>query len=302
MIAGRIAGNREFFRQCRSESIMVMDMSIEAKISRLRTELSRYPSMAVAFSGGADSTLLLALAQDVLAAGKSLAAVTAVSPIHPPHDLQDAVDFTRKRGIRHITIHPGEMQIPEFTANTPDRCYICKKIVFSLIRDAAEDLGIFHPVHGANADDCMDYRPGMKAAEALGFTAPLSAAGLTKPDVREISRRMGLSTWDKPSSGCLATRIPYGHPITENKLQMIRDAEIVLSEYGVAGIRVRHYDTLAKIEVSNDDFEKITPAPIRAAILEKFRQIGFLFVSIDIEPYQTGRMNRALPPDGRFHP
>jgi uncharacterized protein len=272
-------------------------MSIDAKIVRLRTELKQYSSLAVAFSGGADSTLLLAVAHDVLSTGQSLAAITAVSPIHPPQDLQDAVDFTRKRGIRHVMLHPGEMQMPEFTANTPNRCYICKKIGFSLIRDAAQDLGILHPVHGANMDDCKDFRPGMRAAEELGFAAPFIAAGLTKSDVREISMRMGLATWDKPSSGCLATRIPYERPITEKKLDMIYRAEKALSEYGFKGVRVRHYDALAKIELSDDDFEKILPSPVRAAIFEKFRQIGFLFVSIDIEPYRTGRMNRSLTPD-----
>ena len=278
-----------------------MDMRIDAKISRLKAELKQYPSLAVAFSGGADSTLLLAVAREVMPDDKPFVAVTAVSPIHPPEELLAAEDFTRTHGIQHITVRAGEMQMPAFTANTPDRCYICKQIVFSRIRDLARDLGIAHSVHGANADDGKDYRPGMKAAEELGFAAPLMAAGLTKSDVREISRRMGLSTWSKPSSGCLATRIPYDRLITEKKLEMIYLAEKILSSYGFKDVRVRHYDVLAKIELSDDDFGKILPSTIRAAVLEKFRQIGFLFVSIDIEPYRSGRMNRSIPLDRRFH-
>jgi pyridinium-3,5-biscarboxylic acid mononucleotide sulfurtransferase len=281
--------------------VNTMDMRIDAKISCLKAELKQYPSLAVAFSGGADSTLLLAVAREVISDDKSLVAVTAVSPIHPPEELIAAEDFTRKRGIQHITVRAGEMQMPAFTANTPDRCYICKQIVFSRIRDVARDHGIAHLVHGANADDGKDYRPGMKAAEELGFAAPLMAADLTKSDVREISRRMGLSTWNKPSSGCLATRIPYDRLITEKKLEMIYLAEKILSSYGFKDVRVRYYDVLAKIELSDDDFEKILPSKIRAAVLEKFRQIGFLFVSIDIEPYRSGRMNRSVPLDRRFH-
>ncbi len=281
--------------------VNIMDMRIDAKISRLKSELKKYPALAVAFSGGADSTLLLSVAREVMSDDKLLMAVTAVSPIHPPEELIAAEDFTRRRGIRHITVRAGEMEMPAFTANTPDRCYICKQIVFSRIRDLAKDLGIAHLVHGANADDGKDYRPGMKAAEELGFAAPLMAAGLAKSDVREISRRMGLTTWNKPSSGCLATRIPYDRLITEKKLEMIYLAEKILSSYGFKDVRVRHYDFLAKIELSDDDFEKILPSPIRAAVLEKFRQIGFLFVSIDIEPYRSGRMNRSIPLDHRFH-
>jgi pyridinium-3,5-biscarboxylic acid mononucleotide sulfurtransferase len=278
-----------------------MDMSIDVKILRLKAGLKQYPALALAFSGGADSTLLLAVAREVMSDEKLLVAVTAVSPIHPPEELSVARDFTRKRGIKHITVRAGEMEMPGFTANTPDRCYICKQIVFSRIQDIARDHGIRHLVHGANADDGKDYRPGMKAAEELGFAAPLMAAGLTKSDVREISRRMGLPTWNKPSSGCLATRIPYDRPITEKKLEMIYRAEQILSAYGFKGVRVRHYDTLAKIELSEDDFEKLLPSPIRATVFEKFRQIGFFFVSIDIEPYRSGGMNRSIPSDRRIH-
>lgn len=278
-----------------------MDTSIDAKLLRLKAGLKQYSSLAVAFSGGTDSTLLLAVAQEMMSDGKPLAAVTAVSPVHPSEELNAARDFTRQHGIRHITVCADEMEEPDFTANTPDRCYICKQIVFSRIKALARDLDIMHLVHGANADDGKDYRPGMKAAEELGFAAPLMAAGLTKSDVREISRRMGLAAWNKPSSGCLATRIPYHRPITEQKLEMIYRAEKVLSAYGFKNIRVRHHDALAKIELSEDDFEKIFPGKIRAAVLEKFQKIGFLYVSIDIEPYRSGRMNRSIPSDRRIH-
>jgi pyridinium-3,5-biscarboxylic acid mononucleotide sulfurtransferase len=279
-----------------------MDISINDKISRLRTELQQYPSIAVAFSGGVDSTLLLTMAHDTLVAGdKPVAAVTAVSPIHPQKDLQDAAAYTRQRKIRHILVHTAEMAMPAFTDNPPDRCYICKKIVFARIRDAALALGITHLIHGVNADDHLDYRPGIKAAEEMGIAAPLSAAGLTKSDVRAISRHLGLSTWNKPSSGCLATRIPYHHPITEKKLEMIGRAENILADFGVTGSRVRHYDELAKIELPEDAFELFLPSDVRNAVTEKFRQIGFLFVSIDIEPYRTGRMNRCLASE-RYRP
>ncbi len=272
-----------------------MEISINGKIARLRTELHQYPSLAVAFSGGVDSTLLLTLAHETLAdQGKPLVAVTAVSPIHPRKDLQDAADYTRQLGIHHVMVQTDEIAMPAFTANPPDRCYICKKIIFTRIRDAAFALGISHLSHGVNADDHLDYRPGMKAAEEMGVAAPLSAAGLTKSDVRAISRHLGLSSWNKPASGCLATRIPYNQAITEKKLEMIGRAENVLADFGVTGSRVRHYDTLAKVELPEDAFHRFLPPDVRIAVAEKFRQIGFLFVSIDIEPYGAGRMNRCL--------
>lgn len=250
--------------------------------------------MAVAFSGGVDSSFLLAMAAEVIEDKNQLVAVTAVSPVHPFTEVESAQSFAAGRGIRHVMVYSEEMKSSEFVANPPNRCYVCKKIIFPPILKLAGRLGIKHVAHGVNLDDLAEFRPGLKAACELGIIAPLVEAQLSKADIRILSRHMGLSTWDKPSSGCLATRIPYGRTITEKKLKMVAVAEEALKDLGFSRCRVRYYDELAKIEVAPEDFSKLMTPFVRSEIIARFKNIGFLYIAFDIEGYQSGRLNRSL--------
>ena len=271
------------------------DLNLKKK--NLESGLLQLDSLAVAFSGGVDSTYLLAVAAKIFQdkdKNDKFVAITAASPVHPPKDVLLAESFTKENHIHHKIIHSGEMDSPTFTVNSPDRCYVCKKVIFGQISKVAADLEIVNVAHGANLDDQGDYRPGMKAAKEMNILSPLLDAGLTKNDIRQLSKEMGLSTWDKPSSGCLATRIPYGEPINLKKLKMIEKAEIILSDMDFKTCRVRYYNELAKIEVPSDDIDKLLNLSVRSHIIDELKKIGFLHISIDMEGYQSGRLNRSV--------
>lgn len=265
--------------------------NLEIKKEKLISILKHYSPLAIAFSGGVDSTFLLAVAHDLL--GKKVTAITAKSPVHPARETEFATGFAQRHGIRHIIIQPDEMNIPAFTANNRDRCYVCKKNLFPKMVEAASKMGITKLAHGANTDDLKDFRPGFSAASELGVAAPMIEAGLSKQDIRDLSKKMRLETWDKPAMACLATRIPYGTPVTEERLKMIEDAENALIDLGFSACRVRHHGDLARIEVAGGDFGRMIKKKERESVVEKVKKAGYLYVSMDLEGYIQGSMNRS---------
>ncbi|RJP85608.1 MAG: ATP-dependent sacrificial sulfur transferase LarE [Desulfobacteraceae bacterium] len=256
--------------------------------------LKQVGPLAVAFSGGVDSTFLLAVAAHAISDRDKLLAVTETSPLHPESDVLFARSFAATLNVRHVTIDAGVLADPGFTANPQERCYRCKRVIFSRIIEAAATFGIHHIAHGVNLDDLGDFRPGMAAAKELNIHAPLLEAGFTKKDIRSLSRQMALPTWNKPSSGCLATRIPYGHRIDITKIQAVAAAESFLRNLGFGDCRVRHYDELAKIEISDRDADRFRAPGIRNRVVKAFREIGFLYVSVDLEGFGSGRLNRSI--------
>jgi len=266
--------------------------SVMRKKEHLTHILRDAGSLLVAFSGGADSSLLLAVAHETL--GEEAVAVTAVSEIYPVREREEAVKFAQQKGIEHIILRSEETGLPAFVSNRPDRCYHCKKHLFEKLVKIAEQRGIRHVAHGANVDDLKDYRPGLRAAEEMDIKAPLLSAGLNKKDIRDLSKQMGLASWDKPAMACLASRIPYGSPITAEKLKMIDEAETFLLERGVRQCRVRHHGFVARIEVKSSELRRMVDDDLRKDIVRKFRDIGFSYIAVDLEGYVSGSMNRVL--------
>ncbi len=262
------------------------------KRDHLFSILKEYGSLVIAYSGGVDSSFLLAVAREALK--KNLVAVTARSPVHPEWERQSSAAFARELGVEHIIIPSREMSRLEFRSNTKDRCYFCKKYLCEDLLKIAGDRGIKHVAHGANVDDFDDLRPGFAAAREMGITAPLVDAGLAKNDIRRLSKQMNLNTWNKPPMACLATRIPYGTPITPKDLKMVEQAEQVLWGFGFTGCRVRKHGTVARIEVDTRDVQRFLDQEIRSVIAEKLRRIGFFHVAVDLEGYRQGSMNRDL--------
>ncbi len=267
-------------------------LSAVDKKASLAAELKKMESVLVAFSGGVDSAFLLAVAHGAL--GKQVLAVTAASPVHSLGERTEALAFVREKEIPHLLISSHEMDLPEFTNNNPDRCYHCKKTLCGTLNEIGREKGIRYVVHGANVDDLNDFRPGFQAAVEAGVRAPLMEQNLTKAEIRQLSKAMGLPQWDKPSMACLATRLPYGSAITEKKLEMIETAEDFLRDKGFRTLRVRHHGAVARIELGDSEHELISKDVVRRGIVRKFRNLGFEHIALDLEVFASGKMNRSI--------
>ncbi len=267
---------------------------LKEKYEKLENIIRGYGSLAVGFSGGVDSTLLLSVASDVL--GDRALAVTNVDAGVPERELREAKDFCVSRGIRHVFCETNPLEIEQYRFNSPDRCYYCKRAIFERIGKLAKENGIEIISEGSNTDDTGDYRPGLRAVAELGIKSPLREAGLSKRDIREISKALGLPTFGKPSYACLASRFAYGEEITKEKLRMIDIAEQFLIDLGFAEERVRLHGDVARIEVNPSYMERIASEEIRTKIYDRFREIGFRYVSLDLKGYRVGSMNDAIKP------
>lgn len=267
-------------------------MSSIEKEEHLTGMLKDAGELAVAFSGGVDSSYLASIAYRVL--GDRSIAVTALSPTYPEHVRADAESVAKFIGIKHILIDSNELEIPGFAENPADRCYFCKKELFQEIADAVKPLGFSRIADGSNDDDKGDYRPGMRAACELGVWRPLMDAGMTKEDIRECSRRAGLPTAEMPAYACLASRFPYGTEITEEKLKAIDQMEVFLRDRGFKVVRVRYHGDVARIEIGEDEIPRMFDHSIRAEITKKAKECGFLYAAMDLKGYRTGSMNEGL--------
>ena len=278
-----------------------MSMVDQHKIDALERQIESLGSVAVAFSGGADSTLLLAMCLRVLGS-QAVLAVTADSPTLPRTELAEAQELARELGATHTVIETEEMDDAHFTSNPPDRCFYCKQELFESIRTLAGERGFAHIAYGATEADLGDHRPGMRAASQAGAVAPLLEAGFTKQDVREMSRELGLRTWDKPAMACLSSRFPYGTHLTQPDLTQVERAEELLRrELGFRQVRVRHHGPVARIELDPQDIVRALEDPVRTRIVDGLKRIGYRYVTLDLAGFRSGSMNEVLEPEVDLH-
>jgi uncharacterized protein len=273
-------------------------MLLQEKFQLLKDNMKKRGSAAIAFSGGVDSTFLVKVAHEVL--GDKLIAVTATSSTYPERELKEAIKYAEDMGVKHLIISSEELEIEGFASNPKNRCYYCKKELFTKIKDVAKEHGVEYVFDGSNFDDTGDYRPGMQAARELEVVSPLKEAHLTKADIRELSKELGLPTWNKPSFACLSSRFPYGKKITMPKLKMVEEAEQFLLDMGLRQVRVRHHEEIARIEVSPEERVKFFDVEVMDKIGEKFKKIGFAYVTLDILGYRTGSMNEVLSAEDKI--
>jgi len=269
--------------------------NLEAKIRQAKIILSELKRVLVAFSGGVDSTVLLKLAVDTLGPSNVIAA-TATGPVHPSWERKRAEELARLIGVTHLLAEDPSSRQAEFLKNTPQRCYHCKKALLGQLDDLAREHGIRAIVAGENADDQFDYRPGHKAIQEMGVRCPLKEAKISKAQVRAMAKMWGLPNYDAPASPCLATRIPYGQPITTELLRQVEQAEDFLHELGFSVVRVRIHGPVARIEVGSEEISKMLDPNVRRQIVDRFRKLGFTYPALDLEGYQSGGLNKLIDP------
>lgn len=269
-------------------------MNLNNKLEKLKNIIKGQNSAVVAFSGGVDSTFLLSVAAKVL--GDKVVAVTAHSSTYPERELREAISFAEENSIRHRVITSEELDVEGFSDNPVNRCYLCKNELYEKIKAVADEEGMECIFEGSNVDDLGDFRPGMQAVREHGVISPLREAQLTKEEIRILSKEMGLKTWDKQAFACLSSRFPYGEKITKERLQMVDRAEQLLLDLGFNQVRVRFHSNIARIEVTQQSFEKIIEPSVREKIYNEFKKIGFMYTALDLKGYRTGSMNEGLSP------
>ncbi len=275
-----------------TRTLLCPESALQNKYDRLQQIIRHANRVVVAFSGGVDSTFLLKVCSDLL--GADVLAVTARSETFPAHELKEAKALARQIGAKQIIIESREMDVPGFTENPPNRCFLCKTELFSKVNEIARRHGIAHVFDGSNLDDTADFRPGRQAAHQLGVQSPLVEAKLTKTDIRTLSKMLHLATWDKPAFACLSSRFPYHTRITKPALQSVEKAENYLRQLGMRVYRVRHHDTIARIELGEQEMRLLWEKDLRKPIVLYFKSLGYKYVAMDMEGYRTGSMNETL--------
>jgi pyridinium-3,5-biscarboxylic acid mononucleotide sulfurtransferase len=269
------------------------EMDAAPKEYALLERLAELPSLLIALSGGADSAYLAWAANKAL--GTRSLSVTALSPSYSAYDRAEVQKFIAHTGVRHEFVRTHEMENPAYRANSGDRCYYCKDELFDVLGELAKARGFAAVAYGVNADDTSDFRPGHRAAAEHRVLAPLLDAKMSKADIRALSQRAGLPTWDRPASACLSSRLPYGTEVTPERLTLVENGEAILRELGFRQFRVRLHDKLARIEIAGEELPLAMSADMGATISERFKAAGFLYVALDLEGYRQGSLNAALP-------